>query len=145
MKRSILIASFIICILGCNPNRPISSSTANERARQNAPRINPEVRLIPEGVSVKNQDTFFYGATKLVLNMTEWGGGPVAYFAGLAPGRSVVVPYREFSEGTERFNYFKTKILTVVVRAEINGQKTYALLLFPNPAMPGVRAPEKAP
>jgi hypothetical protein len=123
--------------------KSLTRAAGASSASAKAPDIHPEVRLTPTGVSITNKDSFDYGSTKIVINMTNFGGGPTAYLSGISAGKLATIPYGEFSDGTERFNFNRTKILTIMVRPDIQGRNAYALLLFPNPSQPGVRAPEK--
>jgi hypothetical protein len=135
----VLAAGWAIIVLGC-------ASTKQNEVDSAKIKINPEVRLTRGGISLTNKDGFAYGPTKLVINMTQWGKGNNASIPGIAPGKTVTVPYGEFTDDDlKRFNYARTKIMTVVVRAEVDNQKAYAVLLFPDPSKPGIRGPEKAP
>lgn len=81
---------------------------------------------MPTGVRIKNIDNTDFGTVTVKLNLRNMGGDDGEANAGsLERGRSVTIPYGEFTVGTERFSPSKTKILTVFVKNNVGSTKLF--------------------
>lgn len=105
--------------------------------RAPAPVVEPELHLVVawggDGVAVKNVDPSKkdYRNVELKLNMKQFGENSGEAGAGMvSAGKTVVVPFFNFvDDELHRFNIQTTAIVTIFVKAEVEGKKSSALFL----------------
>lgn len=92
-------------------------------------KLQAQVQLSKVGVIVKNTDSIDFPSLKLKLNLAQTGSDDGRADIGALPqGKTVTIPYGEFTVGTTRFNPRVTKILTIYLKS---GDGSYKLFLCP--------------
>ena len=114
----------MIVALGCG-------GSAARQESQTIPTPTPDHKLMAEvslgtrGITVRNIDTMDFPSVDLTLNIKQLGSNDGEGSSGrIAKGESVVIPYSEFTVGTTRFDFSKTKILTVYLDSSV-GKKLF--------------------
>ena len=89
-------------------------------------KLQADVQLSNAGVTVTNTDIADFPALTLKFNLTQLGGNDgEANVGGLMKGKSITIPYGEFTTGTTRFNPRTTKILTIYVKGGDGSAKLF--------------------
>lgn len=130
MKGLFLPALILLAVvLGCSGPRAVEQSKASPTPGDR--KLSADVRLSQKGVTVKNTDSTDFPSMTLKLNLKNWGSddGRVD-IGGLAVGKSITIPYGEFTVGTTRFSPQATKIMTIYVKS---GDGASKLFVCPGP------------
>lgn len=115
----------LLCVvLGCAgrslrsiEQKPVAKASPKPNISVPEPELQADVELTTIGVKVTNTDSSDFGSLTLKLNLKNLGSDDGrASVGGLAKGKSMVIPYGEFTTGTTRFKIGDTKILTVFVK-----------------------------
>ena len=119
----LLLTIVLIVILGCAKSNRESINTSPTPAPR---KLSAEVSLLPSGVLLKNTDSTDWPAVTVKLNLKEIGSNDgVADLGSLEKGKSITIPYGDFTVGTARFNLAKTKILTVYIKSGDGSSKLF--------------------
>lgn len=125
MQRHLVLVSCLCLVAGCTLKHKYSLP-------EPAPRISPGVVLTRHGVEVKNLDTFAYPSPEVMINLNQTGRKHEALAGTIEPGKSILIPYGEFVDRTERFNVNSTKIFTITVKTKISSAASYRVSVCPN-------------
>jgi hypothetical protein len=121
----VLILLFVC--LACSQSTRRAETTAEPTPATK--RLSATVEMTGSGLKVTNEESSDLYDVTLKLNMTQWGGDDGrAHVGTINKGKSVTIPYRDFTVGTKRFNPNETVILTVYVK---NGEDRSKLFLCP--------------
>ncbi len=117
MKNLLPLIILLAVVLGCNAPRS-SSTAATATPTPVSRKLSAHVELTQRGIIVKNTDTVDFPSVAMKLNLKNWGSDDGQASAGTLPqGKTITVPYGEFTVDTTRFDPRKTKIMTVYVKA----------------------------
>jgi len=127
MKNVLPCVFMLIGILGCAAVRPKNEQPATPKPANNpVKKLSADVELTPAGVSIKNTDREDFPGLRVRFNLNQSGSDDGEALSGAVPvGKTIVIPYSEFTVGTTRFDIRKTKILTVVLKTDDGSLKVF--------------------
>jgi hypothetical protein len=130
MKIFIPLFILLVVIMACTAPHSDESVSQSTPAKEPPPKtLSADVRLSTTGVVIKNIDSVDFSSVTIKLNLTQWGSDDGrADIRSVLQGKTVTVPYGEFTVGTTRMDPRKTKILTVFIK---NGNGSSKLFLCP--------------
>lgn len=105
----------IVAVLGCAAPRQ-SGEQRTPTPTPRASKLEAEVGLSERGVLIRNVDTFDFDL-KAKINLRQTGGDDGEAFATVPKGKTVTIPYGEFTVDTARFSPARTKILTIFLKS----------------------------
>ena len=123
MKILLPLAFLVLVGLACSggSNQSQSKSKPDEKRK-----INADVSLSTAGVVIKNNEAADLPEITVKLNLAQTGSDDGrAYASSLPAGKTVTLPYSEFTSGTARFDIRKTKVLTVYVKSGDDAAKLF--------------------
>jgi len=127
MIKLLPLVIILAVVLACGGSR---SATPPAPPESTTPSVNPklsaDVSLTGKGIVVKNTDSIDFPSMTLKINLKDWGSDDGRIdVGGLVKGKSITIPYSEFTVGTARFDLRKTKILTVYVKSGSGSAKLF--------------------
>lgn len=122
MKNALPVLILLAVVLGCGGSRQKTSVPKDDTPRK----LSADVSITGKGIKITNTDAADFPSMTLKLNLKDLGGddGRVDGVS-LAKGKTITVPYSEFTVGTQRFNPQHTKIMTVYLKSGDGSAKLF--------------------
>jgi hypothetical protein len=126
MKIILPLAFLFMVALGCAPRDYTREPYSPPQTEAPPKKLAADVEMTQTGIKITNTDSVDFPSLSMKLNLRDAGGDDGRAEAGaLAKGKSVTIPYRDFTAGTTRFDRNKTAILTIYVKSGDGSAKLF--------------------